>query len=667
MTPPDAPDEDLVTITEISKIVGAARPTVSNWKRRHEDFPEPAGKGAKGPLFRRTEILHWLTVNDKLPHASAPSSDRAGSSAGRTAWRNALDRLRGRMAWPQLVSTALAVLAERPAPDHGSLLDTPPDDLAAARDQLNAPERLEAAEDLLTALAQESRGVPHLTPGPVARLMAALLGKRTSVYDPACGLGVGLGAAASAGQTRSVVGQEVNELAAESARAYLQLIGGDAEIYTGNSLTDDRFAGQQFPGIVAAPPMSQRLPADTISDADPRWAFVTPTRNADEAWIQHVLHHLEPGGRAVMQVASGVLFSAGNTRQLRASLLRAGHLRAVIQLPAGAAAGTQTATALIVLERPRDLVMSPQVLVADPELPPLNRDRWDPADTDPVAATVRSWLDAAEPTPQLPDGYRLVDLQELADGDFDLTPRRLLFLTPAEQRPRDEIRADLDRAAQAAATAADRLQRHLAGLHAATPEQPQAQRRQPLDSIPGLRIERGLKLQQLADTGTVPVHTPRTLATSELPTQFLPDEIGPDAQPRVHPGDVLLVIDGPGLGLVHLAAEPLVASHHFAVIHTSASGLDPRFLAQWLRGSEVQARLEQVTVGTTLRRVALKDVRDLHVPVPELQVQERIGELHDQLDHLRASGAAVQAQLDELLALAADTVEAAVPASPERR
>ncbi len=665
VTPPEASDDDLVTITDISKISGAARPTVSNWKRRHSNFPEPAGKGAKGPLFRRTEILQWLSDNNKFPAAPVSAPKPVESKAARAAWGRAVDQLRGRMPWPQLVSIVLAALSERPVPDHGSLLDAASDDLASARDQLSAQERLEAAQDLLAALSQEPREAIHLTPAPVARLMASLLGSRASAYDPACGLGVGLGAAASAGLVRSVLGQDINSLTAESCRAYLQLVGVDAEIHAGDSLTDDRFAGKQFPGILAAPPMGQRLAPNTISDADPRWAFATPTRNADEAWIQHVLHHLEPGGRAVMQVASGVLSSAGNMRQLRASLLRAGHLRAVIQLPAGAAAGTQVATALIVLERPRELVMSPQVLIADPGLPELRRENWNPEDTDDIASTVRTWLDSTEPASQLSNSYRVVDLHELADGDFDLTPRRLLLPTAAEHRSLTEINADLDRAAQAAAAAADRLQGHVAGLRAAAPEQPQPQPRRPLGSIPGLRVERAMKPRQLADTGTVPVHTPRTVITKEPPTQFLPDDIETDAQPRVQPGDVLLVIDGPALGETHVVAEPLVASQHFAVIHTSATSLDPRVLAQWLRSSEAQARLEQIAVGTTLRRVSLKDVRSLQVPVPDRQIQERIGELHDRLDQLRSAGAAIQAQIDELLGLAADAVAAALPAAAE--
>jgi SAM-dependent methyltransferase/predicted DNA-binding transcriptional regulator AlpA len=661
VTPPEAPDDDLVTITEISKIAGTARPTVSNWKRRHDDFPEPAGKGAKGPLFRRNEILQWLTENKKLSQASAATPDQTGSKAARTTWFHALDQLRGQMPWPELVVLALGVLAGRPAADHGSLLDTTPADLAAARDQLGAQDRLAAAHDLIAALADE-----RLTPRPVARLMAELLGPRGSVYDPACGLGVALGASVEAGHTNSVFGQDINDVTAESARAYLQLVGAGAEIRVGDSLTDDRFAGEQFGGIVAAPPLGQRLPPDTISDADPRWAFVTPTRNADEAWIQHILHHLEPGGRAVMQVASGALFSAGNMRQLRASLLRAGHLRAVVQLPAGAAAGTQVATALIVLERPRDLVMAPQVLISDPQLPPLTRSTWSAEDIDAIAATARPWLDGDEAPDPLPSGYRVVDLQELAEVDFDLTPRRLLLPPADDQRPLKEIRTDLDRVAQAATTAADSLQRHLASLLSATPKRPRPQHRQPLDSIPGVRVERGMKPRQLADIGTVPVHTPRTLATTEPPTQFLPDDIG-SVQPRVHPGDVLLVIDGPGLGEVHVVSEPMVASHHFAVIRISTAGPDPRFLAQWLRGSEAQARLEQVAVGTTLRRVALKDIRDLQIPVPEHQVQEQIGELHDQIDQLRTAGAAVRAQLDELVGLAADAVAAALPPTTERR
>ena len=40
-----------VTAAEISRIAGVTRATVSNWRRRHDDFPAPAGGTDSSPLY----------------------------------------------------------------------------------------------------------------------------------------------------------------------------------------------------------------------------------------------------------------------------------------------------------------------------------------------------------------------------------------------------------------------------------------------------------------------------------------------------------------------------------------------------------------------------------------------------------------------------------------
>ena len=714
MTPPERPDDDLLTITQISKLVGVARPTVSNWKRRHDDFPDPADPDEKRPKYHRSEVLTWLAANSRIlsdtttqplpgtgepaargprdgtaaddkttkrprggptpaargsrasrPRNRATPSSDASKPAGRgsRAWADAVQRLRDVMAPAQLLSVLLSTLADRPMPDHGSLLDAPPDELLAARNALTADERLAAARQLLVTSSDARHSAVHLTPRPVAQLMAALMGPRSATYDPASGFGALLAEAAAAGPT-TLHGQEINELTAESSRAYLQLNGVEADVRTGNSLYDDRFIGQQFPGILAAPPFGQRLDLEHISTADPRWAFVTPTRNADEAWIQHVLHHLEPGGCAVMQVAPTVLASPGNLGQLRVSLLRSGHLRAVIQLPAGCVYGVhpQFLTALIVLERTQNLMLAPDVLVAAPDLPGLDRATWTPTDIESTANTVRQWLDTNNGSAALPAGYRSVALEELSELDFDLTPRRLLTSTTVQHPPLEDIRTDLTREVAAANTAADDLRQHLLAVQPATPDQQQSTPRHPLASVPGVHVERAMRPQRLADSGATPVHTPRTLAAGDPPTQFLPETEQTDGDPpSTQPGDLLVVIDGPQLGEVYLTDEPIVASSHFAVIKLNHSELDPRYVALWLAGVEAQSRLQRAAVGTTLRRIALKDLRQLPIPIPDRATQQQIGQLRDHLATLDRTGHAIRSSIDSITELAAAAVAAALP------
>lgn len=49
-----------VTLGEIKELAEVGRPTVSNWRRRHDSFPKPVGGSDSKPLFDTEEIAEWL-------------------------------------------------------------------------------------------------------------------------------------------------------------------------------------------------------------------------------------------------------------------------------------------------------------------------------------------------------------------------------------------------------------------------------------------------------------------------------------------------------------------------------------------------------------------------------------------------------------------------------
>lgn len=49
-----------VTAAEISRIAGVTRATVSNWRRRHDDFPAPSGGTDSSPLYDLVDVRKWL-------------------------------------------------------------------------------------------------------------------------------------------------------------------------------------------------------------------------------------------------------------------------------------------------------------------------------------------------------------------------------------------------------------------------------------------------------------------------------------------------------------------------------------------------------------------------------------------------------------------------------
>ncbi len=60
-----SPVSSLVTGSDIARLAGVTRAAVSNWRRRYEDFPAPAGGSANSPLYALAEVQAWLAKQRK--------------------------------------------------------------------------------------------------------------------------------------------------------------------------------------------------------------------------------------------------------------------------------------------------------------------------------------------------------------------------------------------------------------------------------------------------------------------------------------------------------------------------------------------------------------------------------------------------------------------------
>ncbi len=54
-----------VSASEIAKMTGFSPSAVSNWRVRHEDFPDPVGEGPHGDRFNLGSVVAWLERADK--------------------------------------------------------------------------------------------------------------------------------------------------------------------------------------------------------------------------------------------------------------------------------------------------------------------------------------------------------------------------------------------------------------------------------------------------------------------------------------------------------------------------------------------------------------------------------------------------------------------------
>ncbi|TVZ97927.1 N-6 DNA methylase [Streptomyces sp. BK340] len=364
-----------VTAAEISRIAGVTRATVSNWRRRHDDFPAPSAGTETSPLYDLPAVQAWLRARGHTSTASPTEELRTalrllGPGSGvaarlfplvAAASRRAPDELAELAAVPddQLLARAEKAAGELPATvPEAEPVRYGPDDAGAVRALLGCV-REAGAQAALDVLAEReldegaASGV-YQTPEGLALLMARLLPAGASrVLDPACGSGTLLAAAARQG-AQELFGQDSLPVQGRRTAVRLLLAAPEAEtaIRVGDSLRADAFPDVTVDAVLCNPPFGDRDWGHDELAYDPRWAYGVPPRFESElAWVQHALAHVEPGGHAVMLLPPALAFRSSG-RRIRAELIRSGALRAVVSLPARAAYPLHIGLQIWVLQRP---------------------------------------------------------------------------------------------------------------------------------------------------------------------------------------------------------------------------------------------------------------------------------------------------------------------------
>ncbi|MEE1927598.1 N-6 DNA methylase [Streptomyces sp. TRM 70351] len=667
----------LVTAADISRLAGVTRATVSNWRRRHPDFPAPVGGTDTSPTYDLGAVRAWLSARGQLPQ-DTPADElrtalRTRSGDGEPALRLlpavlAAARLdRGeREALPLLGDDALLRWFRSAADSAGG--DMPGIKGFAYGADVTGPlralvrcvstEGAEAATDVLAERLQETAGGSgtYVTPRPLADLMAQLLTDGAnafpaSVLDPACGTGSLLAAAASAGATE-LHGQDIQ--AAQAAQAAVRIRLGTPEaavsVRTGDSLRADAFQGLTADAVLCNPPYGVRDWGHGDLVYDQRWAYGVPPRGEPElAWVQHSLAHLAPRGRAVLLMPPAVAERTAG-RLVRAQLVRDGALRAVVSLPQGAATPLHIGLHLWVLEQPDPQVEPPgTVLLVD-------------------AATGERGLDwAAVNETVLPAWRRYLADQDGFTGDQGIAgavPVPGLLTEAVDLTPARHIRTTSRQALRPAVLARqaselyDRLQqaaRDLTGLSTDDGWPPADDRPRDwrtatvadllrggaLDVLrtapPGRRTRSG---QPQPEPEPEPGGRPALTAADVMENRpasgtgaDLPSGIAP---PSLQEDDVLLTeIIPAGRTVMARVVKPDEAGcalgPRLLLFRPDRRRLDPWFLAGFLAAEE---NVNAAATGTSVVRV---DPRRLRVPLLPLAEQQRYGAAFRRLHELRTA------------------------------
>lgn len=402
------PARTTVDIQQIADIAGVGRSAVGNWRKRHADFPVPDTSGR----FELREVERWLIENGKIDSRVPPvfvawsladtlrdtlvADETASLLIAVLVYLQACEE-------PTLFgqSPAFALTVPESAAWR-SIRDTPPESLGERLNDAaqtiedanpmleglmvpglsNAPlvagkllhqliDSLDRAVDDITpnfALFEEVVGRASeldrfrgefATPDDVTELMVRVAGRtHGTVLDPACGQG-GLLLSAAIHPDRlstvaeQLVGIEINPDVLRVARARFFLYGVKADLRQDDVF---RIPSGDLPVadlVLVDPPLGMRDWGDADVYLDQRWVYGLPPRNnADFAWLQLAALSLKEGGRAVVVASAGSTFRGGTEGQVRRSMIEAGTVEAIVQLPGRLRAHTSVPLVLWILRTP---------------------------------------------------------------------------------------------------------------------------------------------------------------------------------------------------------------------------------------------------------------------------------------------------------------------------
>lgn len=415
----------LIGLPDIAEIAGVRRNAVSNWRKRHSDFPTPVVDTPSGQLFDAGDVETWLIENGKI----------AGRIPAASLLWSAFDSLRSELEPREIgdfVTGLLVYLEASERVDLGAFGDLPDEvswskvrehddsrltatlmsaassieqthpDLAGLMTQgLQAAGRLAPAsvrrvcelfdrassgEDVEVTRAdlfEEARDRNHelsrfseeiASPAAVEHLLARLASGVQSIFDPACGEA---GALLLAGQVQAfeystadspvwpdLIGWDINERACSLARARFFVYGVDADISQHNSLRET--PPRDVEVVIADPPYGLRDWGDADLYTDQRWIYgAPPPKCADLAWIQIALEALAGDGSAFVVLPPGSLFRSGREAEIRRALVEAGVVEAIVRLPARLRRDTSIPLALWCLRSPEAVGDDREILMVD--------------------------------------------------------------------------------------------------------------------------------------------------------------------------------------------------------------------------------------------------------------------------------------------------------------
>ncbi len=275
-------------------------------------------------------------------------------------------------------------------------------------------------------LAREVKSAPSssgdfYTPNQVIQLMIELLGNEDgkSIYDPCCGSGAMLcsAALAYAGKKLRLYGQTLDAQTNFICKMNLLLRGLFVDLGDGpaNTLLNDMHRNRQFDYILTNPPFNCSSWCENEPCYRNTWQYgLPPRKNANFAWLQHIISHLSPDGCAVTLLPNGTLTTQNLAEcEIRKRIFLDGWIEAIIALPPGLFYATKIPCCIWVINQS---VKRDSVLFVDAR----QLDIFNQQDSKKISALLYQYRNAKKL--EMTEWYAVAAREEIAKKNYILSP-----------------------------------------------------------------------------------------------------------------------------------------------------------------------------------------------------------------------------------------------------
>ena len=187
------------------------------------------------------------------------------------------------------------------------------------------------------------KGGEFYTPACLVRTMVECIEPfQGKVYDPACGSGGMFVQSMKFVEEHQgniynigIYGQEKNPTTWRLAKMNLAIrsMYGDLGKYAADTFTEDLHKDLKADFILANPPFNLEWEREKVEN-DSRWRFgLPPKKNANFAWLQHMVSKLSQNGKMACILANGSLSAGGQEGEIRKNLIENDLVDCILSMP----------------------------------------------------------------------------------------------------------------------------------------------------------------------------------------------------------------------------------------------------------------------------------------------------------------------------------------------